>query len=369
MTDVSAQPAVTPARRRRPRGNPQSGGQKAYASENDAGVVDRTRHQGTPQTPHKMDMASPETTHSFNSQTNPKQKNKPRNKPKAGNASPESARARRQTPPLQRSTSAKSGPAAAFAGATFHASPAPSALPIPSFLARASNESPSTRGTVNFAQEPSPPATDTELPTPQRAASVPKAHESPLEFMFRAHRQEKDRQQRGSPFDSRPDSMDPASPSVRSPFAAASPPSTQGFSDRRHLSARQFNNAFDPAELDGTPSRSMGPAFSTPYHERIKAAQNTPGRPTHGTPPRQMGTDSPAEDPTAALKKFLFSGNGQSNPSTPSRVMAANSPAASPHYEPSTRPGNIQAMENDLRRILKLDQSTQRPSASSSYHS
>ncbi|KEY67314.1 hypothetical protein S7711_04566 [Stachybotrys chartarum IBT 7711] len=382
MADASVHAAATttPSRRRRPRGNGKPTGQKAYASENDVGVVDGSRHSGTPHTPQKTIAASPPPSHSQNIQTGSKQKN--RNKPKSKNlaASPEFPRVERQTPPLQRSSSAKAGSAAAFAGATFHASPAPSALPIPSFLARPSSDSPLARDAGGILQEPSPPATDTEVPTPHRPNSDPRRHESPLEFMFRAHREEKDRQQHAASSPGQKSRVaDPASPFMRSPFETKSPSKPWTPADQSYLSAGQQQNHPHPVELDGTPGRALGPAFSTPYQERIKAAQASSygQRTSNTTPPTQDQQNHASEDPTEALKKFLFSGNGgfgtnsaQSSAPPPSRSSDIQSSPSTKRLQSQSQPrhNNIQAMENDLRRILKLDLTTEATPAGSSFY-
>jgi hypothetical protein len=111
----------------------------------------------------------------------------------------------------------------------------------------------------------------------------------------------------------------------------------------------------------------MGPAFSTPYHERIKAARGNPSAPIPEHSPHSQA--APTEDPTEALKKFLFSGNiltqsGSPSSSVPSAPHAAinSSQSGSTATQPVNRTNNIQAMENDLRRILKLDMASDKPS-------
>jgi hypothetical protein len=86
------------------------------------------------------------------------------------------------------------------------------------------------------------------------------------------------------------------------------------------------------------------------------------------------------EDKTEALKKFLFSGGFSNAPQPGATAMPTNNfsppqqpnpmvgsyppasyqgmPTAQQHRQPD-RPNDIQAMENDLRRILKLNPGTQ----------
>lgn len=361
MSETPSQPTTTPARRRQGRGNGRPAAQKAYASENDVINVDPSRYDRTPRTPQKPGVDSP-APHTNNVNSKQRSRNKPR-APKNIPTSPESGRPGRHTPPHQ-SSSMKSATVPAFAGATFHASPAPSALPLPSFVTKPSTDSPSVKPSREILQEPSPP-TDSEAPTPSHHASAPSVHESPLDFMFRAHRQEKEQQRRDSPANFRPSALASDSPSSRSPFESGSFPKASNLPQSAHSQSR-FQSGIGSAELDGTPGRTLGPAFSTPYQERIKAARSGTARsPAAQQLPRQSSAPEPGEDPTEALKKFLFSG-----PSVSASNSASNgfSPVRPPHTQANSVPtipnangahegrsNNLQAMEDDLRRILKLD--------------
>lgn len=124
---------------------------------------------------------------------------------------------------------------------------------------------------------------------------------------------------------------------------------------------RYSAGGIDRAELDGTPSHDIGPAFSTPYHERIRAARasrgDAPPMPSQNVAP---ATGSSTDDATAALKKFLFGGGQQAAKSPLSSATSAQAPTPA-YNQPAGQAGrgnNIQAMENDLRRILKLDSSS-----------
>lgn len=370
MEDISTQPKTTPARRKQGRSDGRSGAQKAYASENDVAALDSSRQERAPQTPNKVGSGSPAPT-DFNAvQTGSKQRNRNRNN-KAKNAptSPDSAqRGGRQTPP-HRSVSMKPGTSAAFAGATFHASPAPSALPIPSFLAKSSCDSPVHTDAKDIVQEPSPPATDTDAPTPFRpSSSVPRNHESPLDFMFRAHREERERQYRGIPLSQNVNSSFATSPPSRSLFDPNASPNPSTVPQTRRTLSRPISGGIGSSELDGTPGRPMGPAFSTPYQERIKAARSNSSRPNlNQSQPGQLPQKTPpSDDPTEALKKFLFSGGAASSQALPTGAASASAPAATQtsftaQPEP-THANNVQAMENDLRRILKMDLTSNAPS-------
>lgn len=375
MSDANLQPKTTPARKRAPRHNGRSG-QKAYASENDAGVVDPygPRNHAIPQTPDKISYGS--STHAPNSSTavNAKQHNSnARNKNIMHQAnSPDVAGRGRQSTP-QRPTSMKAGMPAAYAGATFHASPAPSALPMPSFLSKAPNASPG-QGGVNpgATQELSPPTTDVDARSPFRrasAASVPRANnESPLDFMFRAHKQEKeDMQRHGSSTDPRPPVVGSASAVTPSPFDLRhSGQSPFGSAQQARPDMRRSHSGIDSAELDGTPGQPIGPSFATPFQDRMRAARNTTHQatPEHASPLQHH--QQSFNDSSDALKTFLFGGGanrrtdsgfaGDSAPPLSPRAPENQAPSAAfpPNAAAQGRPDQFHAMENDLRRILKI---------------
>ncbi|KAF7540515.1 hypothetical protein G7Z17_g12190 [Cylindrodendrum hubeiense] len=364
MSETPSQPTTTPARRRQGRGNGRPAAHKAYASENDAISFDPSRYDRTPQTPQKYGVDSP-APHTNNINSKQRSRNKPR-APKNIPTSPESGRPGRHTPP-QQSSSMKSANMPAFAGATFHASPAPSALPLPSFMTKAPTDSPSFKPSREILQEPSPP-TDSEAPTPSHQASAPPVHESPLDFMFRAHRQEQERQRHDSPASFRPSALASDSPSSRLPFESGNFPKASTLPQSSHSQSR-FQPGIGSSELDGTPGRALGPAFSTPYQDRIKAARSGTARSPAAAPqlPRQSSAPEPGEDPAEALKKLLFGGPSASasasnsapngfSPVRPHHTQVNNVPTmpnANGAHE--GRSNNLQAMEDDLRRILKLD--------------
>lgn len=355
MSDAAPQPKTTPGRHRQRR-NGRTAAQKAYASENDVGSFDSGHHHRTPHTPNKALSGSPAPGSQSSAQINSKQRNKSRGaKGKGAPVSPD-AQPERGTPTGRRASMKSGIPAAAFAGATFHASPAPSALPIPSFLSKASSESPASNTRHPNDPRYSPPTTDNEAPA-SYSTSAPRAKESPLDFMFRAHRQEQERHfgsprrdGQGSPsIFGRPES----SPQVNVPQTA--PPSI-----------RYQSGGIDRSELDGTPSHEIGPAFSTPYHERIRAARASRGDAPPTAPQNTAAANSSStDDATVALKKFLF-GGGQQAAKSPLSSASSVQPPTPAYHQPAGqandagygRGNNIQAMENDLRRILKLDSSS-----------
>jgi hypothetical protein len=194
-----------------------------------------------------------------------------------------------------------------YAGATFHASPAPSSLPIPSFYSKSVPDSPGLGGFQMMKDQSSTKSDDS--PTPPAAQLVPphpEREESPLDFFFKADRQEKGRTRSATSFHgSHPTSGPFPLPRDGTPTPSATP----GRDRKAHFSGGSSSAIF-AMELDGTnsPGKAIGPAFSTPYQERINAAKAS-SISLPSTPP------TPSDGPSSkseALKAFLFSGQSQS---------------------------------------------------------
>ncbi|PHH77952.1 hypothetical protein CDD82_3283 [Ophiocordyceps australis] len=381
---ASSQAKSTPARRgnaqrqNRTRKRP-PGPYKTYASENDVSALTLSRAGRAPQTPSKHGSASAAfaESSSFPVPSASKSNKSCKSGGKNNSISPDSTfRPRQVTAPSAVATTPhrtmpnRSGSAStAFAGATFHASPAPSALPLPSFFSKSTSNTPVHEGARGLVQEPSPPPTDTDVPTPLRPSSAPKSHESPLDFMFRAHRAEKEQQFRTSPTKTAVGSSGKSAGSLQSNAYCLS---TRGSSSVpvRNGNFGQLYDGVDGSELDRRPGLFVGPAFSTPYHERIRAAVSNSGRGTalqfqadeeyqdEACPDEERQTADAAE----ALKRFLLDPSPVSNQANAQEKPFSYAPTA-PGFPSSTareaaEPGNVEdirAMENSLRRILKLD--------------
>lgn len=382
MSELSTQhQQPTPGRRRQGRQQNRNSIQKAYMSENDAGALDASHHATVPQTPNKNEHISPTANNNARTTASAKQRaknNKPANKQKNGSStSPEpdnnqhQHHQKQQATPQRASSAGLKGPNLAFAGATFHASPAPSALPMPSFFAKPSTSPSAPTNAVPVAQQPSPPSTDTEVPTPYRPSPATNVKESPLDFMFRAHREERERQRS----DTGATDQAASTPPAFSPFAAIAKATSS--SQNRPGPVRRTSHGISPEELDGMGVQPTGPAFSTPYQDRIKAAKATPSHVSPAQKPHPQPQPQPpqyhpsstaqTDDPTEALKKYLFGANHRPAPNLipdgaiprPPTFRANGSSPARMEYRQDGYHGhsnNIQAMENDLRRILKIDQ-------------
>ncbi|KAG9239409.1 hypothetical protein BJ875DRAFT_190141 [Amylocarpus encephaloides] len=190
----------------------------------------------------------------------------------------------------------------AYAGATFHASPAPSALPIPSFHSKSVPESPGMKGLQSVMesplsktdQPPTPPVFPTSVTNVVR-------EESPLDLFFKADREEKARAQSASSANPSGKATEPFRPPPEYLHKAQTPPALSSQSRPGPLNRASSSSMF-AMELDSSysPGAPLGQAFSTPYSERINAAKS--------------GSNHPREDPqdpldrSEALKAYLFSG-------------------------------------------------------------
>ncbi|RYP71726.1 hypothetical protein DL771_004677 [Monosporascus sp. 5C6A] len=352
----STQPKTTPGRRRQGRNNNNTNTttitttnnnngnhktpQKMYASENDIPSYKKNSPYASPCTPQRPGVSGGDLSAFLQTgSTNPKQRNKSnrnRNKHGGGGAtSPGHQKQNRPSPPI---FSPQDPTPAIFAGSTFHASPAPSALPMPSFFARSHSDSPTAKSTMGPGQEPSPPCTDSEdAPSPP---PVLRNEESPLEFFFRADRAEKARTHRAN-------SVNAVTAFAPGPFSPPhDSPQQQNTVPRvatgTHAGGRpvipQRNTApgISTNELDGTPGQPLGPAFSTPYQQRIRAARSGSNT-AQITPTLSQNHDL---DPSDALKRYLFHGQLGSSPqrASPKQQQALRQWQSPKHFSPRQQP-------------------------------
>ena len=315
----STQSKNTPGRRRQGRNNNNNTNrtpQKMYASENDVATYKTNGHFASPCTPQRARGSGGDNTTLQTSSANPKQRgssnknNRNRNK-NGGTSSPGHQKQGRPSPPMSMSMPSRQEPTPAiFAGSTFHASPAPSALPMPSFFSRSHSDSPSLKPTpapLALGQEPSPPSTDSEDALTPPLLS--RKEESPLEFFFRADRAEKARTHRAnSAITPAPFSPPRDSPPGQNTVPKAAEPTRQ--SRRPPIPQRSTASGISSSELDGNPGQPLGPAFSTPYQDRIRAARPNSNS-EQATPTTAQNQDV---DPSEALKRFFF--HGESSPSS-----------------------------------------------------
>ncbi|KAI1803218.1 hypothetical protein F4811DRAFT_354784 [Daldinia bambusicola] len=316
----------TPNRRRqggRSRNTPK---QTTYASENDV-PRRKSGHNGSPSTPIS------EGVEAFRASSTSQ---KPRSKKKKnGNKQPRSNDS--IVSPGQNNPECSSPSAPIFAGSTFHASPAPSALPIPSFLNKSEPDSPGVKAPSSPEHELSCTTSDSDeasSPSPMTRAT-----ESPLEFFFRADRAEKEKAKarRASSVHATAINLSPLLPSHQSPkdFSALSVDTTPSQTRRPHHHKRATVLGISADELDGNPGEPVGPAFSTPYQERMRAARSNQfsARPTNKV--LQNHDFNHSDD----LKRYLFTGRlgGNEEPSQQSSSPSNQSNQAAQHHSPQHR--------------------------------
>lgn len=179
----------------------------------------------------------------------------------------------------------------AYAGPTFHQSPAASALPIPSFY---------SKSVPSVSAVKAPPQAIPEQEGEERTGDLPKDTSSkrestPLDFLFDAARQAQ-RTPRGESPSTRSDQV-----SVRTGSPSKSP-------------APKHQDSMFPFELDGasTPGED-GSSFATPYKERIEAMRVS--RPASEGAQSLDANERKAK--TEALKKLLMRNAGSQDSTRP----------------------------------------------------
>lgn len=299
-----------------------------------------------PRTPRKDAQSTQYVPNSAAPETGSKQRSRHKNRPKNVMTSPAAGRNDRNTPPLNGAQSAgiptsarplNTPSTAAYAGSTFHASPAPSALPKPSFYSKSVPESPGIKDLRSLKAAPLTSAAS----TPPVAPSVDhlSREESPLDLFFKADREEKARARSASSTKAFAAPNGPFPPPPESPRHSQTPPSHSAQSRARDSHRLSANGIF-AMEMDGErgPQTPYGPAFSTPYSERINAARS--GRQTNGSFKQPAHHEHQPLDKTEALKAYLFSGQPTvSQPGHASSLAAAYDPST--NYQSPLSPGNF----------------------------
>lgn len=208
----------------------------------------------------------------------------------------------------------------AYAGPTFHHSPAASALPIPKyFLAKSL---PNASALPTGTSSPDRPATQQTNAEFQVPSGEPKRESTPLDFLFDAARKAQTTPGSGSP------NQRYLSPAVGSPLA--------------HSPARKEGETQFPFEYDSTDMvpGDNGSPFSTPYKERIEAVRSNKGTPEG----KQLG-EAERKAKAEAFKQFLKSpaqnsGNQMDNPFNarpmPQNEMNYQQQGARHHSNPGT---------------------------------
>jgi hypothetical protein len=177
----------------------------------------------------------------------------------------------------------------AYAGPTFHHSPAPSALPIPSFYSKSVPNVSTTRPpeAANDSGAPQDGGKDvnTHLSPPKPEHVVQREPEStPLDFLFEAAKKAK-----GTPRGESPDTRSVSMRGYDSPYSRSPAP-------------REGDPVF-PFELESgrnTPG-GIAPSFATPYKDRMDALRST----SSSVGAASDLSEAEARAKSDALKKFM----------------------------------------------------------------
>jgi len=289
-----------------------------------------------PGTPPRTPRRQQNATNGNPPETGSKQKSRGK-RPKNVMTSPAMVRNGRNTPPQggQHSAGLPQSSAkpiltpstAAYAGPTFHASPAPSALPIPSFYSKSVPDSPG----MKMMKEPfqSPPNVPPQVQV--------RREESPLDFFFRADREEKARARSATLTATKPTGpfLPPSGSPQTNQTSPAPAPQTRPRTSKRNSSSGMFAMELDG---DGSTGSPYGPSFSTPYSERINAARPKSSFDQPSIDGRQTMTSE-------ALKAYLFSGhsgpspNGSPSHSSKDGITSPGTPTTTGVKRNATAPG------------------------------
>ena len=284
-------------------------------------------------------------------------------------------------------------PAKAYAGPTFHASPAASALPMPKFFSKSVPNVNKTKSLKTMMEHETPEASSGSDNSP----SLEKVHltlnptirdDSPLDIFFRADREAK----------SRIGSAPNLSSDTRTQASKLDTPSTTQTRPPNH--ARHSSVGVFPLEMDGAPPEHPSQPATTNsglcdsnemkmeeqrkaqtialkkllYSPRVQTPQEgvTSQRPPSSKLRKEIsmglspdGTETPElpASPTSSRPRNIATIPGnvhQMSQDVHASSYQQNTPSPKvPHqgHQPSyaNDRSNVRAMENDLRRILKLD--------------
>ncbi|KAJ5373625.1 hypothetical protein N7517_005631 [Penicillium concentricum] len=200
----------------------------------------------------------------------------------------------RYTPTHPAVTSPQTKPSAAYAGPTFHASPAPSALPIPSFFSKSAPDAnlvPPIETDSDDAVDPEPEVTPSKPRNRNNQSKAEEPKPSPLDFLFKAAVQARDQKSTSSP---------EVHKVLQSPQTEprASRPNPDGMF------------AFEMGNSDYSRNSHIGPSFAPSYQDRMNAL-----RPS-STPQSSDMTEEERRIKTEELKHLLLNPPPQKPPSS-----------------------------------------------------
>lgn len=217
-----------------------------------------------------------------------------------------------------------------YAGPTFHASPAPSALPMPSFFSKSMPESDlaPTLESENEGFEGDPEIETTPSKPKSRPQTTVEGEQStPLDFLFKAAVQARNAQAQRSP---------------EAEFVTRSPQT-----DSKALPRNPNNVAggMFPLEMEGneTPGFQIGPSFAPSYRDRMGALRSA----SSPSQPHAELDEGERKAKTEALKSLLLNPRPQ-RPSSASTATNHAGQANGVHVRPSASP-NVSHFATPLR--------------------
>ena len=265
----------------------------------------------------------------------------PSTKPKVNGTPRPNTRTNSATPVRPSNT-----PIQAYAGPTFHASPAPSSLPMPKFFSKSVpdiNRKNSLKAMMEEDLSENPSEKSEESPTimsTQRASERQVREESPLDIFFNADREEKNKRRQGSEKGIASSNLGTAHPPAMNALEQSqkSPLQDHARHNSRHSIDPSVGGLF-AMEMDGaaSPNNANRQALPAPYHYNEDI-------PRPGSAPSHFMTASVHDEDerkakTLALKKLLLSPPPQRPTTSPARSSAPNPDSAtSASPSPSPRP-------------------------------
>jgi hypothetical protein len=229
----------------------------------------------------------------------------------------------------------------AYAGPTFHASPAPSALPIPKFLSRSvpakARMDPPTPPPEESSDSADSPGSLAASPSRPPIAVPPRNRDSPLDLLFKADRAERAKNVNGSPGSS--GFFHPASPvrpqnhkqdsygSLNVPF----PIELDGDSRNQHMSPPPnpspmgMRSVTDPSRIPQLKDVSQPPKPNDVMQDLLSRLSMSQNKSTAATPPRP-DTQVPSNSQVHAQTPSPFNDGrsaprSASGPTTPAQAV------------------------------------------------
>jgi hypothetical protein len=213
----------------------------------------------------------------------------------------------------------------AYAGPTFHASPAASSLPMPSFLAKNANKA---SGELSAQLDNPRKNSKTGDSPPEKSENLENGQDreaSPLDFLFKAAIAAKSGQRFDSPGNQSENDLSHVRAVSNPPISRdQDSPANRSRNHERRPTEGSIGEMF-PLEMDGssTPDMVIGPAFATPYKDRMNALRSSSATPSATNSNMDEGQRKAKSD---ALKRLLMNPQPQRPASASARLREVSNP-------------------------------------------